>query len=587
MLNNTGSSGGLTVTGDGGASSNHSGGQILGSSGVGVSLNSTSNVSLGYLDIKNGADDGIHGNSVNNFTLDHANVLTNGNSTTDNGIQFGEDSGNTVGVTGTFAITNSAVSGNAAQNVHIRDTSGTISSFTVTNSSFNDLNDTTGANSFLLEASGTSIITSGTFSGDTFQNNSPQRGLEIQAHDTANIGTSLGAGGITVSGNTFIDNGIQASFTQDGSANLVFKFLNNGTVAAPMTGSILQAVNVFSSAASTGGTTFGTIQGNHIGNAAVANSGSTQGGGISAVIQGETKATLLIDGNVINQTNGDARGIDAEFRGPTSALAQVTDDVTVTNNSVTPGASPSGFPAAAIFVGADNQSGSDASAPLVRADIHGNTVPAGNGAFDFGTAFLEFAQFTGAGANGKAQLVGTNANATTQLQNTNTGSSQAINTVTVIPGPIGLPPLQRRGRRCAGLLADAGRNASDPGRARLRRCGGNRTMGRGRRIGRPARGIDDRYLQRGRSLRQHHRRAIAGHTSSSTPTPPATAGSSIRRRTTIRNSPTPQNAAGTDLLTDPVKRGGGPSRPADHRDARTGSRARAGRQHGGEPMPTI
>ncbi|MEA2840969.1 MAG: hypothetical protein QOF41_2299 [Methylobacteriaceae bacterium] len=455
ILNTTGSSGGLTVTGDGGSTNNHSGGQILGSTGPGVSLNSTSNVSLGYMNIQNGTDDGIHGENVNNFTLNRSIVSNNGNSTTDDGIQFGLESGNTVGVTGTFAITNSSVSGNAHNNVHMRDTSGTISSFTVTNSSFNDLNDTTGANSFLLEASGTSTITAGTISGSTFQNNSPQRGLEVQAHDTANIGTSTGNGGLNVTGNTFIDNGIQASFTQDGSANLTFRFENNGTAAIPMTGSILQAVNVFSSSTSTGGNIFGTISGNHIGNAAVAGSGSTQGQGISVLIQGQTDSTLLVDSNVIRQvglTTGSA-GISLDYRGATATGLGLTslNDVTVTNNDVQTNAPASTFPLAAIFIRGDNQ-GSPAQ---VRANVHGNTVPT-TGTWDYPSFDGNGAQivYVNAAAGAVTQLVDNapaSANATAELQSSNStaaGRAFASAGVTLIAGPINTPP--------ASLLAGAG-----------------------------------------------------------------------------------------------------------------------------------
>jgi hypothetical protein len=435
VLNTTGSSGGLTVLGDGGGSSDHSGGQILASTGPGVSLINTATVSLGYMDVKNGLDDGIHGEGVGGFTLDRSNVTTNGDSTSDDGIQIGLESGSTVGVTGAVSITNSAVSGNAHNNVHIRDTSGTISSLTVTGSSFNDLNDTFGANSFLFEGAGTSALTAATFSGNTVQNNAPQRGLEVQAHDTATVGT------FTVSANTLVDNGIQASFTQDGSANLTFKFLNNGTVATPMTGSVLQAINVFSSSQATGGAIVGTISGNVIGNAAVAGSGSTQGGGISVLIQGQTDSTLLIDGNTIRQvgfTSG-SRGIDAQFRGPTTTGLGVTsfNDLTITNNTVQTDAPASTFPLAAVYVAADNQ-GSPAQ---VRADIRDNTVPS-IGSFDAPSFDGNGGQLIFESVNGGvAQLVDNppaSADATAEIQSHNTGNVYA-NGVTLIAGPINVP----------------------------------------------------------------------------------------------------------------------------------------------------
>src|SRR5262249_29765981 len=161
---------------------------------------------------------------------------------------------------------------------------------------------------------------------------------------------------------------------QDTSSNLTFKFLNNGSVATPMTGSILQAVNVFSSSTSTGGTIVGTIQGNRIGNPAVAGSGSTQGQGISAVIQGRTAATLLIEKNTTRQVGftGGQTGVQLDFRGPTATGQPITQsDVTLTNNTIITDAPASTFPLASVEIRPDNQG----SPARVRADIRGNTVP--------------------------------------------------------------------------------------------------------------------------------------------------------------------------------------------------------------------
>jgi hypothetical protein len=250
---------------------------------------------------------------------------------------------------------------------------------------------------------------------------------------------------MTVSGNTFVNNGIQASFTQDTSSNLTFKFINNGTVATPMTGSLLQNVNVFSSSQSTGGTIVGTISGNRIGNPSVA--GSAGGAAISGVIQGQTKATLLIDGNIVRQTDGDSRAIGVAFRGPAPPLANslgantVVSDLTITNNDVVPGAAASGFPVSAIMIEADNQTGADNKSPTVRADIRGNAVP-NTMAFDLLTTQIGFFEYDAAGGHGIGQLVDTsppNADATGQLTSTNTGSASAFG-VALIPGPITTPP---------------------------------------------------------------------------------------------------------------------------------------------------
>jgi Big-like domain-containing protein/cadherin-like protein/VCBS repeat protein len=438
VLNNTGTSasfGGLIVTGDNSASDNGSGGVIQSSTGVGISLTSTRDVSLDQMNITSSGDDGIRGQGVTNFTLDKSNLTNNGNAAAENGIQFGEATGSVAGAFGTVSITNTDVTGSAGNNVHIRNTSGTLDNLTVTNSTFNNLNDTTGANSFLFEATDTAVVTEAFITGSTFSNNSPQRALEVQAHNTATISDFV------VSGNTFTGNGIHASFTQDTSSNLEFYLVNN-TITTPNTAdNVLQAVNVFSSSTSTGGTIVGTIQGNTI---------ATNGeniGGIQVVIQGRTDATLLIDDNDVTGTAG-TRGISVAFRGPTSAVGPVvTNDVTITNNTVDNVTGHSGtlgvdfFPLAAISVEADNQSGNDAFAPIVRADIAGNTVPSG-GAFDLTSAYLQYYEYDAVNGHGVGQLVDrapASADADAQLAGANTGSTDTFG-ISLIAGPINVPP---------------------------------------------------------------------------------------------------------------------------------------------------
>src|SRR5436309_16138 len=394
----------------------------------------TSNVSLSFMNIQNGTDDGIHGESVTNLDLIGCNVNTNGNSTSDDGLQLGLESGATTGITGTLNITNTSISGNAHNGVHIRNTVGALTAMNVTGSSFNNVNDVTGANAFLFEASGTSVTTAATISSSNFVNNSPQRALEVQTHDTATITL------FTVSGNNFNDNGIHASFTQDTNSNLTFHFVNNLNM---LNANPLQAINVFSSSTSTGGNINAVIQGNTIGNPAVPGSGSNSGSGIRVLIQGRTTSSILIDGNTIRQvvfTNG-GRGMDLQFLGPTAAAQPITQsDITITNNFVQTDAPGATFPLAAIFLGADNQG----SPARVRADIRNNTVPA-TGSFDYPTfsgtdAQLSFVVVT-AGAQG--QLVDNapaSANAQAELTSHNTGLMYGDPAVTLIAGPITTPP---------------------------------------------------------------------------------------------------------------------------------------------------
>ena len=83
------------VTGDGGGSNDGTGGTIQNTTSHGVSLTSTFDVALAFMNIVSNDDAGIKGINVTNFSLNRSNVNNNGNSTSDEGIQFGEFSGTT------------------------------------------------------------------------------------------------------------------------------------------------------------------------------------------------------------------------------------------------------------------------------------------------------------------------------------------------------------------------------------------------------------------------------------------------------------------------------------------------------------
>ena len=79
VLNGTGSSGGLTVTGDGSGARNGSGGTIQNTTDFGISLTNTRNVSLTQLNVANTGNHGLNISSVTNFTFQDASVINAGN----------------------------------------------------------------------------------------------------------------------------------------------------------------------------------------------------------------------------------------------------------------------------------------------------------------------------------------------------------------------------------------------------------------------------------------------------------------------------------------------------------------------------
>ena len=429
LLNNTGTSGGLTVSGTGSAGS---GGTIQRTTSDSISLTTTRSVNLSHMVVQNSQESGILGSGVTNLNLTSCTFTNNGDDAGDDGIRVAN-------LLGTSTWSSLSMSGSARNNVFVDNFSGTLDSLTVSGTShFDSVSPAFGAQGFLLQARGTAVVTSGSISGATFQNNKPARGITVQAQEGGRIGDAS-TNAFTVQNSVFTNNGLQASFEQSGTANLTFKLLNNGSAGAPMTMpntavGTSHAVNVFSSSASTAGTIRGRISGNFIGNSGVAGSGSAIGNGIRTLIQGKTVATLLYDANTIRQTP-QARGIDIQVLGPLDGTGSSTHDITVTNNDVNPQDS-TGFPTAAIYVAADSQGGGTVT---VRTDIRGNTVPAGAAVDSFPT-FLILDEVA---AGAVCQLVDTapaSASATAQLTSTNTGSASAAAGCALIAGPITTPP---------------------------------------------------------------------------------------------------------------------------------------------------
>jgi hypothetical protein len=405
VLDTAGALGGLTVTGNGVVST---GGTIQKTTGPGIRANATKNLSLSWMDVKNGTDDGINGTAVDGLVLSNCNVTGNGDSGTDEGVQL-------VNSTGAINVSNSTFSGNAHNNFWLQNTGTALSAFNATGSTFSNTSVTFGNDGLLLETFGAASIGASAITTCSFTGNKAT-GLQL----------AMNGGTLTmldVSASTFTNNNIHTDFSKSGTASINFKLRNSN-----LQGANSHAVNVNSTAgAGTGGTLGGRLEGNTIGNALIVNSGSALGNGIRVNINGNTASAVLVDNNIIRQTPL-GRGVEAIGRNGTGGL-----DVTITNNDVNP-QDTSGFPLAAIFV----QSNAATVANTVRADVRANTVPAGVASGELLPTYIAYVR-TGTST---AQLVDTppaSPNATAQLTSTNTGSASASATVTLIPGPINVP----------------------------------------------------------------------------------------------------------------------------------------------------
>jgi hypothetical protein len=445
VLNNTGASGGLVLSGNSGAGT---GGTIQKATTAGISLTSVGgSVSLTDMNVTTGTHDGIRGTTVANLSLINCSVTSNGTVAADNGVHITDASG-------TVTFTNTSVTGSFGDNVDFDSTvssAAVITAFTVTGGAYSS--STNGAG-FLVQLKNNAVIQTGSLTGMTLDANATYA-IDIVTNDNSTIGNGTGApatGTFTISGNTITnDGGVGVSFANgggSGAGNMYVRFVGN-----VMTFTKSHAINVVSGAGTTGGTQKVLIDNNCIGMSGAAtgtgaghcgvtpgavDSGSKLGEGIQVTQQGKTLGTVTITNNVIrNLDNGVGefgnRVVDVQTLGPSPAqgAGPIPFDVKIVGNNLS-SSYPGTFPQAAIYLGVDHQS---ATTTTMHAEVHGNTVPVGPGCegnsctASTGMIFYDEVNTPSTGTlyqcsgAGNPCGGGANANVSTELANTNTGTA--------------------------------------------------------------------------------------------------------------------------------------------------------------------
>ena len=315
ILDTTGSSGGLTVTGTGSAGSggtiaDKTGADILtgtdaggqstsGTNGTGIYLHSTSNVSLTDMSLHDFSNFGIYGDNVTGFTL--ANSTISGTNGTNNAGDREEGDIRFDNLLGSASITGSAISGGYTQNVEIFNTSGTLNRLTLNSDTFGLLDPTgTGTSSnvhdndnVLLEAYNTAIakitLTNSDFLGtvtDFFAaigNNTSV--IDVVAdnnifHNGQNV-VSGGGTAVDVRGTSSATFDISGNTLTDGGANSY------------------QAAAIFVAKDGGSGTYSGTIENNDIGPEGTVSGNGANADGIFVRTSGSGTLTTLIQGNTL------------------------------------------------------------------------------------------------------------------------------------------------------------------------------------------------------------------------------------------------------------------------------------------------
>ncbi|MGL4291515.1 MAG: hypothetical protein ACRCVA_34510, partial [Phreatobacter sp.] len=240
------------------------------------------------------------GNAVNGFTLDHT-IVNGTNGTSQGGV--GEGDVYFTGLSGSAAVSNSTFTGAAYDGFHVFNNGETLNRLTITNSTFAVTN-TGGNDALVFQATGgtfNATVQSSTISaarGDLFQLNllgtvssdlvfggaTPALGNTL-TNNNANIVS--GGGGVTIGGGGASNN---VTLTYDISHNS-FKG-SHGAVLAVTKGT------------GSSGSFIGTIDSNTIGTQGVAGSGSTQGDGIAVFQDGAGLSNTTITNNHISGVVG-------------------------------------------------------------------------------------------------------------------------------------------------------------------------------------------------------------------------------------------------------------------------------------------
>jgi hypothetical protein len=272
VLNNTGTSGGVTVTGDSGSANNSSGGTIQNTTGQGISLSTTHGDSFDQMNIQNTVGSGVRGlTAVRNFAFTNGTINNSGTAggNQESSIAFNDPTGSATDakVTGTVTITGNTLTNALWHGVSILQFAGQLDDVNISNNVITSGTTTgTGGNSFgsgiqlFVDGQGTtaSTVTRAELNGNTITNFpggvliAAQCGTANAAGPTADCGTPgsatndieiknniLNGGGTAPDGaGGFIKPNQIMLLTVNGRGVGQFTVQNNGTVADPLSGSI-------------------------------------------------------------------------------------------------------------------------------------------------------------------------------------------------------------------------------------------------------------------------------------------------------------------------------------------------------------
>jgi Domain of unknown function (DUF4214)/Bacterial Ig domain len=349
ILDSTGSSGGLTVTGDGTNTTrggNASGGTIAnkddggadnsGTVGTGIFLSNTSNVTLRRMQLNDHKNYAIRGLSVTGFTLQYSTINgLNGDTTVgeEGNVAFGKT--NPSGANGLFGsglIDNCKISGGIENNLEFYNQSGTLNALTISNSDVKSNTAATGNDGILIESQ-TSASMTVSVQSCLFDDNKSQA-VQLNAIDSSTAD-------ITV-------NSCTLQRTTQGNEGFVFQNASNAHLTAHITnntstgiGGVVAFVGNTAGNASATSLLTAVISGNNITHPTSALNSAIIAF-LSSTVGQVAPSNIKITSNTVaeNSTSGVSRGIFVDTP-DTNTTPSFT--ATITSNSVSVGDNVAGL----------------------------------------------------------------------------------------------------------------------------------------------------------------------------------------------------------------------------------------------------
>ncbi len=317
IVNTTGASGGLKVKGNGGAGTggtiaNKTGSDGSTTTGLGVYLNSTSSVSLAWMQLNDFDNFAIRGNGVTGFALADTTINAldgsplNGTTQGEGGV--GEGSIRFDNLVGTATISDSTITHGVYDNVGIFNTNtAAVLNLTVSNTTFATTTTTnTGNDALRIEIDDTVAGAPQTQANIVIQGDcdfTASRGdlLDVIAQKTPALASNAAVVDVDVIGNDFSNNHSSIAsggggVIVHGQGNLTFTIDDNDLRDARG-----RALNL--SKGATAGAFSGRINNNRIGVAGSAFSGSDEASGIYVDGGGAGSLTVAITNNQVRRTN--------------------------------------------------------------------------------------------------------------------------------------------------------------------------------------------------------------------------------------------------------------------------------------------